>query len=176
MENKTIIDTENLLLRYFSMNDAEKVYSMSIEEGMKKWIPDQVYKNLEEAEEVIEYLCSQYLRRPDPRKSPFVLGIELKNNNELIGHIGLSPLEDDVEIGYAIEDKHQGKGYATEAVKAMSEWALKSISLSSVLAVVASENANSCRVLEKAGYGLIEEKEREYLGSIRLCRLYRIML
>lgn len=171
--NKIVAETKNLLLRYFTMDDVEKVYLMSIEEGMRNWIPDQVYKDEEESREVIEFLRSQYSDMPNPQKAPFVLGIEIKDSAQLIGHVGLSPYGDNVEIGYAIEDKHQGKGYGTEAVEAMSNWAIEALELPTVLGIVASDNRGSCRILEKAGYELVEEKEKKAFGRLCLCRVYK---
>ena len=172
MKNRIIIETENLILRYFSMDDVQKVLDMSKEEGMLKWIPDQAYEDEQETAEVIEFLRNQYTDEPAPDKAPYVLGLELKNSGELIGHVGLSPTEDGVEIGYAVESKRQGSGYATEAVLAMSDWAIDKLGLPAVLGIVASENMGSCRVLEKVGYVLIDEKEKNAFGRQCLCRTY----
>jgi len=169
------INTERLILRPFTFSDTEKVYQMSLEEGMKKWIPDQVYKDENEAHEVLEFLISCY-EDPDPKTKPFVLGIELKDSKELIGHVGLSPFENSVEIGYAVENKHQGKGYATEAIKAMCQYALDKFNLHKILGIVASENKGSIKALEKAGFKFVEEKERQAFGRTGLCRVYNFTL
>ncbi|MDA3885614.1 MAG: GNAT family N-acetyltransferase [Candidatus Delongbacteria bacterium] len=154
--NKLII-SERLIIRNFTLQDVPKVYFMSLEDGMKEFIPDQVYESEEEAKQVVDYLMSQYTSDPAPDKAPYVLGIELKESNELIGHVGLSPFDNIIEIGYAIEDKYQGKGFATEAVKAMSEWSLKELQLSSISGIVDKNNTGSIKVLEKAGYVFQEE-------------------
>lgn len=167
-----MIDTKNLILRPFTLDDTEKVYKMSIEVGMKKWIPDQVYADRNESHEVLEFLISCY-NEPDPKIKPFVLGIELKETGELIGHVGLSPLNGEVEIGYAIEEIYHGRGFATEAVKSMSEWAVQYFSISSIFGIVASENTGSVKVLEKSGYLFAEEKERKAFGIVSLCREYK---
>jgi ribosomal-protein-alanine N-acetyltransferase len=151
------INTQRLLLRKFTNEDVYKVYLMSLEEGMKEFLPDQVYENEEEAKQVVEYLMAQYVEDPTPNKTPYVLGIVLKDTNELIGHVGLSPYDNFVEIGYSIEDKYQGKGFATEAVRAVSEWSLKELQLSSVWGIIDKNNTGSIKVLEKAGYIFQEE-------------------
>ncbi|MBN2790675.1 MAG: GNAT family N-acetyltransferase [Candidatus Delongbacteria bacterium] len=157
------ITTPRLILRKFTSEDVHKVYLMSLEDGMKEFIPDQVYASKEEAKQVVEYLMLQYHEIPAPNKTPFVLGIVIKDNNELIGHVGLSPYDCIVEIGYAIEDKHQGKGFATEAVQAMTEWSLKELKLNSIWGIVDKMNSGSIKVLEKAGFifqGEIKNKLR----------------
>lgn len=166
-----MIDTKNLILRPFTLDDTEKVYKMSIEDGMKQWIPDQVYDDENEAREVLEFLISCY-NEPDPKTKPFVLGIEVKETNELIGHVGLSQLGDSVEIGYAIEEKHQRKGYATEAVKSISEYGTAHFVLDSISGIVDSANEGSVRVLEKVGYEFVEEKDLKAFGRLGMCKVY----
>jgi ribosomal-protein-alanine N-acetyltransferase len=167
-----MIISENLILRPFILDDTGKVYLMSLEDGMKKWIPDQVYADENEAHEVLTYLITCY-EIPDPKVKPFVLGIELKDTGELIGHAGLSPLNNgEVEIGYAIEEKHQGKGYATEAVRSLSEYAISHFGLKNSTGVVDSMNTASVKVLEKAGYKFVKEEFRDAFGRTGLCRIY----
>ena len=56
-----------------------------------------------------------------------------------------------VECGYAVRPEYRDKGYATEAVQAMTGWALRQRGVSSVIAETDIENLASQRVLEKAG-------------------------
>jgi ribosomal-protein-alanine N-acetyltransferase len=153
------IQTEALILRQLTPYDASKLFIMSQEAGIKKWIPDQVYHNKQQAREVINYLCSQYEDPGNPLSGPYVLGVCLAETQELVGHVGLSPFMGSVEIGYAIEDKYQRQGYATKAVNLMSEWGLQQFELSQILGVVSIDNIVSCRVLEGANFKLIEEVE-----------------
>ena len=146
---------------------------MSREEGIRRWIPDQVYRDEEESATVIKSLIGQYSGNARPDKKPLVLGLELKQTGELIGHIGLSPALEGVEIGYAIATRHQRQGYATEAVAAMSLWAIRVLKLFEVFGIVDRENAASCRVLEKSGYAICGEKHEEIFGHRRWCRIYR---
>lgn len=153
-----MIPTARLLLRPFTLADVPKVFAMSREDGMRRWIPDQVYGDEREAAQVVSALMAHTARPPDPRAHPWVLGVEHTETGTLIGHVGLSPARGSVEIGYAIEERSQGKGLATEAVTAASAWALTELRLPEVLAVVAADNAPSRRVLEKAGFlGIGEE-------------------
>jgi ribosomal-protein-alanine N-acetyltransferase len=147
-----MLTTTRLRLRPFGLADVAKVHAMSGEAGMRRWIPDQVYRDEHHAAEVVRALMAWTERAPDPRAHPFVLGIELPETGALIGHVGLSPARGSVEIGYAIEEALQGKGLATEAVAALSGWALAELGLPEVLGVVAADNLGSCRVLEKAGF------------------------
>jgi len=146
------IKTRSLIIRKFKLDDAKKIYLMSQENGIRTWIPDQVYADESKASDVLQFLIAQYSSSSSPKETPIVLGICLAETGELIGHIGLSPLQDKVEIGYAIEEKHQSCGYATEVVTFISEWGLKSFNLQSVYGFVDRENVASCKVLERSGF------------------------
>jgi RimJ/RimL family protein N-acetyltransferase len=167
------IATASSLLRPFTLGDARKVLAMSQERGMREWIPDQVYEDEREAARVLRYLIEQYDNPAAPVSAPLVLGICLRSSGELIGHAGLGPAQGVVEIGYAIEDAHQGKGLATEAARAMADWGLRTFALPAVDGIVASDNVGSCKVLEKAGFALVAETTRPLHGVTRLVRTYR---
>lgn len=153
-----MVATERLLLRPFSPDDAPKLLVMSGEAGLRRWIPDQVYRDLQHAEQVVRALIGFTDQRPDPRVRPYVLGVE--HEAVLVGHVGLSPARGSVEIGYAVEQRLHGQGIATEAVTAISRWALAELSLPEVLGIVDADNAASCRVLEKAGFVRVGEELR----------------
>lgn len=172
----TRIAGKSVFLRKFSMADAPKVFQMSQEKGMQQWIPDQVYADLNESENVLKFLIQQYDSDKSPAEIPVVFAICLEKTGELIGHAGLSPADGKVEIGYAIENSQQRKGYASDAIAAVSSWALDYYRLPELLGIVAAENTASCRALEKAGFTLAEEKERILHEKIRLVRIYRFRL
>ncbi len=64
---------------------------------------------------------------------------------------GLQP-DGSVEIGYGIAEESRGCGYATEAVDAAADWALKQPGVCRVYAETEPENRASQRVLEKCGF------------------------
>lgn len=110
----------------------------------------------------------------NPHQSPLVVAVVQKSSNFVMGHVGLSPRGDSVEIDYAIGENFIGHGYATQAVNAMSDWAKSSLKLRTIIGIVACDNSASGKVLEKAGYKLCEESEMLYLGKMRRSREYRL--
>lgn len=64
---------------------------------------------------------------------------------------GLSP-EGCVEIGYGLLPEYWGKGYATEAVRALTAWASCQPGVTRIEAETEPDNTASQRVLEKAGF------------------------
>jgi RimJ/RimL family protein N-acetyltransferase len=157
------IETKNLVIRPFNLLDTEKVYQMSQEASMKAFLPDQVYESLEQTKGVIEFLMSKYGHQSIVDQLPYVLGIELKATNELIGHLGLSRIDKGIEIGYAIGKKYQGHNYATEAVKAMTKLALSNSLVNEIWAVIDVKNKASIRVLEKSDYEHVDKEKSKII-------------
>ena len=57
-----------------------------------------------------------------------------------------------VEIGYGILPEYEGKGYTTEAAKAMLAWAFQQTGVRFVEAETEPDNRASQRILEKCGF------------------------
>jgi RimJ/RimL family protein N-acetyltransferase len=167
------ISTRRLHMRPFVIDDAPKLLTMSHEAGLRRWLPDQVYRDVAHAEAVVQALTAFTAQPPAPAVRPYVLGIEERATRELIGHVGLSPTRGSVEVGYAIEDARQGHGFATEAVEAMARWALEDLGLPEVLGIVVRENSGSVRVLEKAGFVFDREETRTVDERTWINRIYR---
>lgn len=79
-------------------------------------------------------------------------------NGEAIGSVGFV-LHPDVErvsaeIGYWLGEPFWGRGIATEALTALTHYAIETHRLTRVYALPFAWNTPSCRVLEKAGYVL----------------------
>ncbi|WP_096438933.1 GNAT family N-acetyltransferase [Alteribacter populi] len=83
-------------------------------------------------------------------------------NGKAIGDIGFkgepTPIGT-VEIGYGFMTDFRNKGYATEGVKALIEWAFQNERVEKVLAECAVDNVPSIRVLEKLGFDVFVEKD-----------------
>lgn len=139
---------------------------------MKDWLPDQVYSDEVNAREVLRFLIAQY-RAADPSQAPYVLGVCRSASGELIGHVGFSPCEYGVEVGYAIGEAHQHRGYGKQAVSAGIAWALSRFGLSSVHAIVAAANVGSCRLLQACGFEALGAVQRTLHGVERTVRIYR---
>lgn len=77
-----------------------------------------------------------------------------RKDGERVGDLCFKGLGEDghAEIGYGILEEHRGRGYATEAVRAASEWALRQPGCAAVEAETGAGNEASRRVLEKCGF------------------------
>jgi [ribosomal protein S5]-alanine N-acetyltransferase len=86
----------------------------------------------------------------------YSFGIFKKETDELIGDIDLTGVLRDAlqccHIGYSLDNKHNGKGYMTEAVNLVVEYGFKHLHLHRIVAGVMATNIGSLRVLEKVGF------------------------
>lgn len=71
-----------------------------------------------------------------------------------VGSIGLfwPPADGVLELGYGIVPSRRGRGYATEAARALTEYAFTAPQVHTVSASVELTHPASVRVLEKAGF------------------------
>ncbi|MCL1795187.1 MAG: GNAT family N-acetyltransferase [Oscillospiraceae bacterium] len=154
-----LLETERLYLRKYTIEDVEKNYLYSQEESRKKGIPNEVYADMQASRENVEFILSAY----EKGGFPYVYIVALKDTDEYIGHVSLSEILEGIEIGYAICEKHQGKGYATEIVRAYATWGKRELCLEKIYGVVYSDNTSSKKVLENAGFTFVKNDiERNY--------------
>ena len=66
---------------------------------------------------------------------PYVLAIVEAGTSRLLGHVGFSPLDDEVEVSYAIAEDSRGRGYGAEALRHACQWAAETFVLPSILAL-----------------------------------------
>lgn len=69
-----------------------------------------------------------------------------------IGFMGPPGADRTVEIGYSVIPDRRGRGYATEATRALVHWALGQPRVEMVVAGCDRENAPSIRILERIGF------------------------
>lgn len=86
--------------------------------------------------------------------------IEESATHAFVGDVGLADfhrimepsIEGTPEAGWVLSKKYWGKGYATEAVRAMLAWADASLVHDRTVSLVAPENAASIRVAQRARF------------------------
>jgi ribosomal-protein-alanine N-acetyltransferase len=92
---------------------------------------------------------------------PFVHAFRLveRNTGAIVGSCSFKgpPVDSIVEIAYSIEPEYQGKGYATEAARALAEIAATREDVRLVRAHTLPDGAASKRVLAKCGFDYVGE-------------------
>ena len=166
---KNIIETDRLILREITTNDAPFVLALLNTNGWLRYIGDRNVRTIADAE---KYIAERFI------KSYFEHGfglylVELKSNNASIGMCGLIKREslEDVDIGFAFLPEFTGVGYAYEAAFATLKFASGVLKLKRILAITTPDNTSSIKLVEKIGLQfekkiLFEEKEELFLFGI----------
>ncbi|UCH65734.1 MAG: GNAT family N-acetyltransferase [Ignavibacterium sp.] len=132
-------------------------YKLSDKDALIKYANNQnVAKNLRDSfpfpyteKDAVKWLNLSCIQNPE-------LNYAIANLEELIGGIGLL-LQPDVyrysaEVGYWLAEPFWGKGIATKALIAFTNYAFKQFNLVRLFAGAFDGNEPSVKVLEKAGY------------------------
>jgi RimJ/RimL family protein N-acetyltransferase len=131
----------------------------------RRWLPSHVYPDANTAQSRMQYLISCYTSPGDPRSGPYVLAVEHIASGALLGHVGFSPFNGEVEVSYAIAESARGRGYGTDALLCACRWAAEQFNLASILAITESENTPSRRTLERATFVHDEDEIMQFQGS-----------
>lgn len=142
MTDGVVLTTERLVLRRMQSSDAPAIYALAgnREVAMNTLTIPHPYPD-GAAEEWIE------------RRAKDGFAITLRDSGELVGSIGIHVDADDArgEVGYWIGVPHWGRGYASEAAKALIDYAFETLELNKVHAAHFARNPASGRVMQKLG-------------------------
>lgn len=86
-----------------------------------------------------------------------------------VGQMGFKGRPDgagDIELGYGLNPRHQGHGYATEMARALVRWGLARPGVRRVTAETRADNAASIRVLQKSGLHVVGERHDPEEGRL----------
>ncbi len=143
------------------------------EPSTRRWLQSHVYADAHEATERMRYLISCYSSPGDPRRGPYVLAVEHLASGVLLGHVGFSPFDDDVEVSYAIAENHRRRGFGSEALNHACQWAASRFGLPSLLAITETENEPSRQTLERAGFVHNHDSVMRFQGSEQTVSHYK---
>jgi RimJ/RimL family protein N-acetyltransferase len=144
------LETKRLILRLPGIKDAEEIFAQYAQDAeVTKYLTWQPNRTLEETRDFL-HLC---LAGWEIGKS-FQWVIVRKEDNQLLGMAGFRADGHKLELGYVLAKAYWGKGYMTEAVRVLVDWALSRDEIYRVWAVCDAENKASVRVLEKVGMEL----------------------
>ncbi|MCM2676932.1 GNAT family N-acetyltransferase [Alkalicoccobacillus plakortidis] len=164
-------ETEHLLIRAPKPGDGAQMYEAvcdSINE-LKPWLPfAQFEQSIENSEANIREAHVNFLTRKDLRLLVF-----LKETGELIASSGLHRIDWEVpkvEIGYWIRTNYSGKGYMTEAVKGITNFAVNELKARRIEIRCDAKNLKSRAVAERLGFELeaILKQESKAIDSDEL--------
>ena len=145
----TGLETDRLLLRRMKKSDAEDMYEYACLDDVTKYLLWSPHRSLRHTQ---TYLASVQKFYRDG--SYFDYAVILKSENKMIGTCGFAHIfegDNSAEIGYVINPKYKGSGYATEAVKGIISYGFRDLGFNRIEARYMVGNNASRRVMEKCG-------------------------
>ena len=145
-EEQPVLQTERLTLRRFRLTDVDDVLAYANDEEWQRYLLPlpYPYERVHAEQFVAESFLSDWKTKPT-----FAIVLD----DSVIGGINLSidKRHQNAEMGYSIARKHWGNGYATEAARAVVNWAFETFCLAKISSEANVDNRRSWRVMERIG-------------------------
>ena len=167
------IETKRLVLRSSKMEEQKRLYEILMIPEVNKWYLTSGKKHANNKEHwTWDNQYRFYKSKIDKADNLDVFGwsIFLKkeytnsNKEEVIGQVTAQESGIDItvrDVGWYIDPKYQGNGYAKEAAKAMIDYMFKEVEIEKISSGAVKENIASCKIFEKLGFKKTEEIEEE---------------
>jgi RimJ/RimL family protein N-acetyltransferase len=154
-----ILETDRLLLREMKLSDAEALFEMDSNPKVHQYLWNKPLTEISEVFSYIENVRTQYKNTNIGR---FV--VILKETNDLIGWAGLKYNTEMVnnkvgfyDIGYRLNEKFWGKGYASEASYAWLDYGFNTMKIKVMEAAAHVDNIASNKILLKIGLKMTDQ-------------------
>lgn len=145
-----ILKSERLRFRKLTNADAPEILELRGNPQTMKFIPRPLLNDIEGALAHIKVINDKIDENLDINWA-----VTEKNNDKCIGIMGFyrtQPEHFRTELGYMILPVYNGKGYVTEAVKTLLDFAFNELNFHSIEAVIDARHSASERVLIKNGF------------------------
>ncbi len=143
------LTTENLILRKIKVADYMDMYEYAKIPSVTEFLTWKPHIDSTYTKRYLELVQGQYYSGEF-----FDWAVVLKAENKMIGTCGFTSFDTDNnagEIGYVINPRYEGQGYATEAAKEIIRFGFLNLNLHRIYARYMSGNNSSRRVMEKCG-------------------------
>ena len=153
------IETTRLILRPFSLDDAEPLFQILGTQGILQYFPSSDPPDRERVQRMVQRQIEHWQKH-----GYGWWAVEPLHDSRLIGWSGLQylPETDEIEIGYLLSKQYWGRGLATESATAGIEFGFNQLGVREIIGIVHPDNFASQRVLEKIGLNYLERAE--YFG------------
>lgn len=144
-----ILETERLILRKLSTDDAEFILQLLNEPSFLRYIGDKGVRNLDEAR---QYILNGPVESYERNGFGLYL-VESKESKLPIGMCGLVKRDGltDADVGFAFLPAYWLKGYAVESASAVLAYGRNVLGLKRILGITLPDNHSSINVLKKIG-------------------------
>ena len=143
-----LLETERLALRIWSTNDVEPALRIYGDADVMRFIPVGVMNSDQVASLLVRF------NEEFERESFGLWATVEKATGAVLGECGLHriPETGEVEIGWLFERAAWGKGFATEAARAILEYGFTVAKLQRIICLIDPENARSVAVANRLGF------------------------
>ncbi|MER0442097.1 GNAT family N-acetyltransferase [Emticicia sp. W12TSBA100-4] len=161
---KEILETERLILRQFTLDDAPFILELLNTPTWLQFIGDRNVHSIEDAE---NYLLNGSLKSYAENGFGFY-AVVAKENGKTIGMCGLIKRDTipDIDIGFAFLPNLISKGFGFEIASATLDYALNVLKIKRIVAIVNPENEKSIGLIRKIGMqfeSMIQFGEKELM-------------
>lgn len=167
MNPLSVVETERLILRRFTPEDAADNYRIYTDHENMKFMGRPPGSVEAERDQIRKHIADYY----DGHGFGLWAAV-LKENNRLIGRCGLlyQQVEDtqEVEVTYLIDRHHWGKGLATEAAREAVKLGFEGYRFPRIVALIDPANRASVRVAEKIGMKYERDVDFKDFGKVAL--------
>ena len=146
MSKEPVIETERLILRPITLDDADACFSWNSDERVTKFMS---YPTCTHISQTLDWIKSTHVDEKE-----WNWAFVLKEENRVIGTGSIGPsekLEGYWGFGYNLHYDYWNKGYTTEAMKAIINFVYRNLGVTKICANHAVDNPASGRVMEKCG-------------------------
>lgn len=150
--HKYLIKTKHLGLRFIRKDDIDYLKDVDQDPEVKEFYPQGTMTDTE-IKEYINKCISLY----ENKKLPCFVIFELESD-EFVGKAYFGQLDTgEIKVGYLFHKDYWNKGYATETLKVLLEWAKTHIDAEYIIAYADKNNTASFQVMEKCGMSYYKE-------------------
>jgi [ribosomal protein S5]-alanine N-acetyltransferase len=142
-----ILYTDRLIIRSFTEQDIPEYAAIVKDPDVTKFLGDGSHHTYEQADRYVHECMESEIKNNFSRYA-----VIYKQTNKLIGFCGFKEIDNRIDFGWRYSKDMWGKGYATEAAKAVFDHGIKTLKLSGIIAVSAVLNTRSIKVIEKIGF------------------------
>lgn len=166
--------TERLVLRSWRIEDAPDALAVYGDPEVARWLSPvmgQVH-DLAAMRLLLQQWIAEELRYPAPAGR---WAIERREDGQLLGGAILLPLppgQEDLEVGWQLNPRVWGRGYASEATHALADWAFRH-DAGEIFAVVRPGNVRGAATVRRNGMEWVGETDKYFGLSLQVFRLRR---
>lgn len=157
------IETERLLLREVQIDDVNLIFNCWMQDDdVSRYMYWKASSDIEKAKNFVNYELNQIDNNQWKRWI-----IVLKETMEVIGTclVFFNDDENNWDISYNLGKKYWGKGYISEGMKKVINYAINELEMTECIAVHANENIASGNVITKLGFSFEKEVPYECNGG-----------